>query len=46
MQAVRRIEILGDDKTSLTLIRNLESQKRVKYIDIIHYYIQRLIEDK
>lgn len=45
-QAIRRIEILGDNKTIPTLTRNLKSQNCTKYIDVIHHHIQGLVEDK
>lgn len=40
------MRILKNNKTSLTLIRDPKSQNRIKYIDVIHYYIQRLVEDR
>ena len=37
--------MLGDNKTSLTLTKNLESQNQTKHIDVIYHHIQRLIKD-
>lgn len=44
-QSAKKIEILGDNKTSLILIKNLENQNCTKYIDIIYYHIQRLVKN-
>lgn len=38
--------MLGDNKISFILIKNLESQNRTKYINVIHYHIQKLVEDE
>lgn len=38
--------MLGYKKTSFILIKNVESWNCIKYINIIHYYIQGLIEEK
>ena len=45
-QVVRRIEMLEDNKISLTLIKDLESQNNTKPIDIIYYHIQGPMEDR
>ena len=42
-QAIRKIEMLGDNETSLTLTRDSESQNRTKYIDVMHHHIRQLI---
>ena len=44
-QAIRRIRMLGDNEISLTLTKDLESQNQTKCIDVMHHYIQRLVED-
>ena len=44
-QAVRRMEMLGDNETSLTLTRDPESQNRTKHIDVIHHHVRGLVED-
>lgn len=38
--------MLRDNKTSLTLTKNPESQNWTKYINIMHYHIQKLVKDK
>lgn len=40
------MEMLGGNKTSLTLIKDLESQNYIKNIDMIYYYIQKLVENE
>ena len=44
-QAIRKMEMLGDNETSLTLTRNLESQNCTKHIDIMHHHIRELVEN-
>lgn len=34
-----------DNKTSLTLIKDLGSQNHTKYINLIYYHIQKLVEN-
>lgn len=36
----------GDNKASISLTKNLESQKRTKHIDVQHHYIRELVNDK
>ena len=43
---VRKIKILDDNKTSLTLIRDLESQNYTKYINVIHQHVRELIKNR
>lgn len=38
-QAVKRIEILGDNETSLILTKNPENQNHTKHIDVMHHYV-------
>lgn len=38
-QAIKRMEMLDDNKTSITLIKGLESQNSNKHIDVIHHPI-------
>lgn len=38
-QAIRRMEMLGDNEISLTLVKNPKSQNHTKHIDIIYHYI-------
>ena len=45
-QAIRRIEMLGNNKMSLTLTKDPESQNRTKHINVIHYYMRGLVEDE
>lgn len=40
------MEMFEDNKTSLTLTKKIESQNCTKHINIMHYYIRRLVEDK
>ena len=43
-QAIKRIEILKDNKISFTLTKNLESHNYTKHINVIYYYIQALVD--
>lgn len=45
-QVVRRIEIFGDNKMSFILTRDLKSQNSAKHINVMHNYIQGLVEDE
>ena len=45
-QGVRKIEMLGDNKTSLTLTKNPNSSNRTKHIDVMYYDIEELVEDR
>lgn len=44
-QAVRKMEMLGDNETSLTLMKDPESQNRTKHINVMHQHIRRLVEN-
>lgn len=37
--------MFGNNEISLTRTRDLESQNQTEYINIIHYYLRRLVED-
>lgn len=43
---IKKIKVLGDNKISLTLARNLESQNHIKHINVIHHHVCGIIEDK
>lgn len=45
-QVFRKIEMLGDNKTSFTLTKDPESQNYKKYIDVMYHYVRRLVEDR
>ena len=36
--------MLKDNKTSLTWIKNLESQNCTKHINVIYHYVQKLVD--
>ena len=36
----------GDNEASISLTKNPESQNRTKHIDVQHYYIRELVNDK
>ena len=44
-QAVRKMEMLGDNKTSLTLTKDLESQNQTKHIYVMHHHVRGLVGD-
>lgn len=39
------MEMLGDNKMSFTLTKDLESQNCIKHINVMYYYMQKLIEE-
>lgn len=39
------ITLYGDNEISITLTKNVESQRRTKHIDLQHYYIRELIKE-
>lgn len=39
------IKMLDDNKTSFILIRDLKSQKPIKHINIMHYYMGGLVDN-
>ena len=43
---VRKIKILGDNEMSLTLTKDSKSQNCTKHINVIHYHIQELVENR
>ena len=45
-QAIRRMEMLGDNETSLTLTRDPESQNRTKQIDVIYHHVRESVENR
>lgn len=44
--AVREMKMLSDNEISLTLTKNPKSQNQTKYIDVMYYYIHKLINDR
>lgn len=40
------MEILRDNETSFTLTKNPESQNHTMHINVIHYHIQELVNNK
>lgn len=45
-QSIKKIEMMGDNKTSLTLMKDSESQNCIKHINVIYYDIQGFVEDR
>ena len=43
---IRTVNILEENKTSFTLIRDSESQNQIKYIDIMYYHMKKLVKGK
>ena len=43
-QVVRKMEMLGDNKTSLTLTKDSKSQNRTKHIYVMHHHVQGLVK--
>lgn len=44
-EAVRMMNMLGDNETSLTLTKDPESQNRSKHIDVMHHHVRGLVEE-
>lgn len=38
--------MLGNNKIRLTLTKNLENQNYIKYINMMHHYMKRLIKNR
>lgn len=45
-QVIWRIEIFNDNKISFILTKDLKSQNCIKNIDVMHYQVQKLIEEE
>ena len=45
-QAVRRIEMLKDNETSLILTKYLKSQNCIRHKDVIYHYMRGLVDDE
>ena len=43
---VKKMKIFGNNKISLTLIKNLKSQNQTKYINVMYFHICRLVKDR
>lgn len=39
------MNILGDNKISLTLVKDFKNQNQIKYINVIYYYMRKLVKD-
>lgn len=46
LEPIEACTIHGDNKTSIILTKNAESQARTKHIDVQHHYIRELVADK
>ena len=44
-QAVRKMEMLSNNETSLTLTKDLESQNRTNHIDVMYHHMRGFVED-
>lgn len=45
-RVIESLTIYKDNKMSIALTKNVESQYRIKYINIYHYYITKLVYNK
>lgn len=45
IKVTEKITLHGDNKMSIALTKNAESQRRTKHIDVQHHYIRELIEE-
>ena len=43
---IRTLTLLGDNETSISLTKDVESQVRTKHIDVIHHHIRGLVEEE
>lgn len=46
LEVIKDVTLSGDNKMSITLIRNVKSQHQTKHIDVQHHYIGELINEK
>lgn len=45
-KAIKKIKIFSNNKINLILIKDLEIQNYIKYIDVIYYHICKLIKNR
>lgn len=45
-QTVRKMKMLVDNETSLTLTKNLENKNKIKHINVMYHHIQGLIHNE
>ncbi len=46
IKIVEHLTLNGDNKMSIALTKNAESQHRTKHIDVQHYYIRELVNER
>ena len=46
LEAVKDVMLYGDNKISIALTKNAESQHLTKHIDVLHHYIRELVNEK
>lgn len=46
LEIVKELTLYGDNKMSIALTKNVESQYQTKYINVQHYYIRELVNKK
>ena len=39
------MKMFGDNKMSLTLTKNPKSQNQTKHINVMHYFVHKLVEN-
>ena len=44
-QTVKKIEILSDNETSFTLIKDMKSQNYTKHINVMYHHVRGLVQD-
>lgn len=45
LDTVENLTLHGDNKMSINLIKNAESQHRTKHIDVQHHYVRELVNE-
>lgn len=46
LEIIEKIILYDNNNMSITLTKNVESERYVKYIDMQHYYIYKLINEE
>ena len=46
LEVIEDLTLYGDNKMSIALTKNVESQHQIKHIDVQHHYIRKLFNER
>lgn len=46
LEIMESFTLFGNNKMSIVFTKNVESQHHTKYIDVQHYYVQELVNER